>query len=112
MRDWGERQHTSIAIALQCALAKIKQLAYIAVVQSIGVLALFPKCLVAGLGKIRSVRKENGFLKTTDNLIKKNSITLHFDFESSSRYASRTSASLGEGDSFIALRFGTYEVFY
>ena len=29
--------------------------------------------------------------------------------QTTSRYASRTSASLGEGDSFIALRFGTYE---
>ena len=28
--------------------------------------------------------------------------------QTTSRYASRTSASLGEGDSFIALRFGTY----
>ena len=28
--------------------------------------------------------------------------------QTTSRYASRTSASLGEGHSFIALRFGTY----
>ena len=67
----GERQYTSIPIVLQCALADVKQLAHIAVVQPIGMLALFPKCLVAGLGKIRSVRKENGFIKTIDNLIKK-----------------------------------------
>jgi len=47
----GERQYTSIPIVLQCALADVKQLAHIAVVQPIGMLALFPKCLVAGLGK-------------------------------------------------------------
>ena len=31
------------------------------------------------------------------------------EMQTTSRYASRTSASLGEGDSFIALRFGTYD---
>jgi len=36
---------------LQGTLADIKQLAHIPIVQPIGVLALFPKCLVAGLGK-------------------------------------------------------------
>ena len=30
------------------------------------------------------------------------------EMQTTSRYASRTSASLGKGDSFIALRFGTY----
>ncbi|KJJ88165.1 multidrug DMT transporter permease [Prevotella intermedia ZT] len=44
-------QHTCIPIVLQGAFADIKQLAHIAVVQPIGMLALFPKCLVAGLGK-------------------------------------------------------------
>jgi len=37
---------------LQGTLADIKQLAHITIVQPIGVLALFPECLVAGLGKI------------------------------------------------------------
>lgn len=51
MPDLGERQHTRVPIVLQGTLADIKQLAYIAVVQPIGVPTLFPKCLVAGLGK-------------------------------------------------------------
>jgi len=37
---------------LQGTLADIKQLAYITIVQPVSVLALFPECLVAGLGKI------------------------------------------------------------
>jgi len=51
MPDLGKGQHTRITIVLQGALADIKQLAHIAVVQPIGMLALFPKGLVAGLGK-------------------------------------------------------------
>jgi len=46
-----KRQHTCIPIVLQCTLADIKQLAHITIVQPIGVPALFPECLVAGLGK-------------------------------------------------------------
>jgi len=52
MPDLGERQHTCITIMLQGTLADIKQLAYITIVQPVSVLALFPECLVAGLGKI------------------------------------------------------------
>jgi hypothetical protein len=36
---------------LQGSLTDVEQLAHITVVQPIGMLALFPKCLVAGLGK-------------------------------------------------------------
>ena len=36
---------------LQGSLADVEQLAYITIVQPIGMLALFPECLVAGLGK-------------------------------------------------------------
>jgi len=50
--DLGEWQHACIPIMLQGTLADIKQLAHITIVQPIGVLALFPECLVAGLGKI------------------------------------------------------------
>ncbi|ETT03138.1 hypothetical protein HMPREF1505_0559 [Prevotella sp. ICM33] len=36
---------------LQGALTDVKQLTHITIVQPIGVPALFPECLVAGLGK-------------------------------------------------------------
>jgi hypothetical protein len=55
MPDLRERQHTCIPMVLQCALADVKQLAYITVVQPIGVLALFPEYLVAGLGKTENL---------------------------------------------------------
>ena len=51
MPDLGERQHTCITVMLQGTLADVEQLTYITIVQPIGVPALFPKCLVAGLGK-------------------------------------------------------------
>jgi hypothetical protein len=47
----GEWQHTRITVVLQGALADIKQPAHITVMQPIHVPALFPECLVAGLGK-------------------------------------------------------------
>jgi len=52
MPDLGKWQHARITVVLQCALADVEQLAYITIVQPIGVLALFPRCLLAGLGKI------------------------------------------------------------
>jgi len=51
MPDLGEWQHTCITIMLQGTLADIKQLAHITIVQPVRVLALFPECLVADLGK-------------------------------------------------------------
>jgi len=51
MPDLGKGQHTRIPIVLQGALADVEQPAHITVVQPIGVPALFPECLVAGLGK-------------------------------------------------------------
>jgi hypothetical protein len=51
MPDLSEGQHSRITIVLQGTLTDIKQPAHITVVQSIGVPALFPECLVAGLGK-------------------------------------------------------------
>jgi hypothetical protein len=47
----GKGQHTRIPIMLQGALTDVKQLTHITIVQPIGVPALFPECLVAGLGK-------------------------------------------------------------
>jgi len=51
MPDLREWKYTCIPVVLQCALADVEQLAYITIVQPIGMLALFPECLVAGLGK-------------------------------------------------------------
>jgi hypothetical protein len=51
MPDLGEWQHACITIMLQGTLTDVKQLAYITIVQPIGVLALFSECLLAGLGK-------------------------------------------------------------
>jgi len=58
MPDLRERQYTCIPIVLQCSLANIKQLAHITIVQPIGMLALFPECLVAGLGKAENLIPE------------------------------------------------------
>ena len=52
MPDLGKWQHARITVVLQGALADVEQLTHITIVQPIGVLALFSKCLVAGLGKI------------------------------------------------------------
>ena len=51
MPDLREWKYTCIPVVLQCALADVEQLAYITIVQPIGMLALFPECLVADLGK-------------------------------------------------------------
>ena len=51
MPDLGKGQHTRVSIVLQGALADVEQPAHITVVQPIGVPALFPECLAAGLGK-------------------------------------------------------------
>jgi len=51
MPDLGKGQHARITIMLQGTLTDVEQPAYITVVQPIGVPALFPECLVAGLGK-------------------------------------------------------------
>ena len=51
MPDLGEWQHTRVTVVLQGTLADIKQPAHITVVQSVRMPALFPECLVAGLGK-------------------------------------------------------------
>jgi len=51
MPDLREWKYTCIPVMLQCALADVEQLAYIIIVQPVRVIALFPECLVAGLGK-------------------------------------------------------------
>jgi len=51
MPDLGKWQHARITVVLQGTLADVEQPAHIAVVQPVRMLALFPKCLVAGLGK-------------------------------------------------------------
>ena len=58
MPDLGKWQHARITVVLQCALADVEQLAYITIVQPIGMLALFPECLVAGLGKAENIIPE------------------------------------------------------
>jgi len=52
MPDLSKGQHTRITVVLQGTLTDIKQPAHITVVQPIGVPALFPECLVTGLGKV------------------------------------------------------------
>ena len=51
MPNLGKGQHTRITVVLQGALTDVEQSAHITVVQPIGVPALFPECLAAGLGK-------------------------------------------------------------
>jgi hypothetical protein len=51
MPDLGKRQYTRITVVLQGALADVEQPTHITVVQPIRMLAMFPECLVAGLGK-------------------------------------------------------------
>jgi len=51
MPDLGTWQHTRITIMLQGSLADVEQPAHITIVQPLSVPALFPECLVAGLGK-------------------------------------------------------------
>jgi hypothetical protein len=51
MPDLGEWQHASVPVVLQGALADVEQFAHIAIVQPVRMPALFPECLVAGLGK-------------------------------------------------------------
>jgi len=51
MPDLREWKYTCIPVVLQGALADVQQSAHIAVVQPVRVSALFPECLVAGLGK-------------------------------------------------------------
>jgi len=58
MPDLREWKYTCIPVVLQCALADVEQLTYITIVQPIGMLALFPECLVAGLGKAENLIPE------------------------------------------------------
>ncbi|ERJ99752.1 hypothetical protein HMPREF9145_0916 [Segatella salivae F0493] len=58
MPDLGEWQHACITIMLQGTLTDVKQFAHITIVQPVRVLALFPECLVAGLGKAENLIPE------------------------------------------------------
>jgi len=50
--DLREGQYTRITVMLQGTLADIEQPTYVTVVQPVCMFALFPECLVAGLGKV------------------------------------------------------------
>jgi len=73
-----KRQHTCIPIVLQCTLADIKQPAYIAVVQPIGVSALFSECLVAAFRKAQDFISELCPIGFRNDVIVHNHILLLF----------------------------------
>ena len=78
MPDLRERQHAYIPIVLQCTLADVKQLAHITVVQPIGMLALFSKCLMAGLSKAKYLISEPCPIWIRNDKISHNSIVVLF----------------------------------